>query len=127
MTNNQRRITNVAVGVNSNDAVTVQQLQQAMISSANDIGYLDKKIDALDDRVDDLGALSSAFSALVPNARTGGNTQISLGLGQYSGASAMAAGVFHYVSDNVLLNAGVSSSFNRNRAAGRAGVTFGFW
>jgi autotransporter adhesin len=123
---NQRRITNVADGVNANDAVTVQQMQQFATSSSEEIGRLDKRIDDVNNQVDEVGALASAFSALVPNSRTTGNTQISLGLANYSGADAMAAGLFHYVSNNVLVNAGVSTSFSSGETATRAGVTFGF-
>ena len=118
-TTNQRRITNVANGIHATDAVNVQQLQQAM-------GTLNSDIDKLDDRVDDVGSLASAFSALVPNNRVSGNTQISVGMGHYSGSNAMAAGVFHYVSDKVLVNAAISSTFESTGTAGRAGVTFSF-
>ena len=78
------------------------------------------------DKINQVGAMSAAFSALVPNDRVAGNTQISLGYGYYDSESALAAGVFHYVSDNVLLNAGVSGSVNGGSLSGRAGVTFGF-
>lgn len=87
---------------------------------------LHERIDSVESRLDDVGALAVAFSALVPNSRGAGNTQISLGLGNYASANALAAGMFHYVSNNVLLNAGLSTSFNRNGTAVRAGVTFGW-
>ena len=87
---------------------------------------LQVRLDSVESRLDDVGALASAFSALVPNARATGNTQISLGLGNYAGATALAGGVFHYVSNNVLLNAGVSSSFKQQGTAARAGITIGW-
>jgi len=123
---NQRRVTNVADGVDANDAVTVQQLQQSISLMEESTSYLEGKIDSLDERLDDVGAVSAAFSAMVPNYRAAGDTQLSLGLGNYSGSNALAAGVFHYVNDNILLNAGVSSSFNSDGTASRAGITIGF-
>jgi len=65
------------------------------------------------------------MSALVPNARSDKDTQLSLGLGAYKGETAFAAGAFHYVDDDVLLNAAVSYSKEAGTAA-RAGITWGF-
>ena len=102
----KRRITNIADGIGDFDAVNMRQF--------ND----------LSDRVDELGAMSAAFSALVPNARAPGNTQLSVGVGGYESELGVAAGLFHYVNDRVLVNAGVSST--GNETSGRAGVTFGW-
>jgi autotransporter adhesin len=69
--------------------------------------------------------MTSAMSALVPNGRSAKNTQVSLGLGTYEGESAFAIGAFHYVDDDILLNAAVSHSPEAGTAA-RAGITWGF-
>lgn len=95
----QRRITNVADGVNPRDAVNRRQL-------------------------DGVGALASAFSALIANARSSGDTQVSLGVGACKGSTAFAGGVYHYLSRNVLINPGVSVAPRQGDLAGRAGVTF---
>ena len=87
---------------------------------------LDSRIDDLESTLDDVGALTSAFSALVPNARAKGDTQVSLGLGNYSSSNALAAGLFHYLNNNILLNAGFSTAFDRNETASRAGITVGW-
>jgi len=87
---------------------------------------LQGRIATLESRLNDAGALAAAFSALVPNARATNNTQVSLGVGNYGGSNALAAGMFHYVGHNVLLNAGVSTAFNNHGTAVRAGVTFGW-
>ena len=92
----------------------------------NKISNVEDDLDDLEDRVDAVGAFSAAFSALVPNDRVAGNTQFSLGLGTYSGETAIAAGLFHYFGDNILVNAGVSSAIDEGETAGRAGITFGF-
>ena len=46
-------------------------------------------------------------------------------MSQYRGATAVAAGAFHYMNNNVLLNAGAAFSEGGERSV-RAGVTFGF-
>ncbi len=125
-TGNERRVTNVDAAINETDAVNLGQLQAAEALLQEDVSRLNGKVGRLEDRLDNVGALTSAFSALVPNARAAGNTQLSLGVGNYSGANALAAGVFHHVSDNVLVNMGVSSAFESNSTASRAGVTFGW-
>ncbi|MBQ3034453.1 MAG: YadA C-terminal domain-containing protein, partial [Alphaproteobacteria bacterium] len=64
-------------------------------------------------------------SALVPNARANGNTQISIGTGYYRGTTGFAVGGFHYLNDDVLLNAGAAYAGNGS-ATFKSGVTFGF-
>ena len=125
-TGNERRITNVADGVNANDVATVGQLQEIEQNLQQDFSGVNQKIGRLEQRLDQIGAMASAFSALVPNHRDSSKTQISLGVGHYSGANAMAAGLFHSPSDRVLINTGISTSFDRNTTAGRAGITFGW-
>ncbi len=119
---NQRRITNVAAGVSGNDAAIVAQLQAFVANS--DISNLLKRLDGIDERADDVGALTTAFSALIPNSHSQSRTQVSLGLGHYSGSNAVAAGVFHYLSDSVILNAGISSAFNSNATAVQTGLAW---
>lgn len=125
-TGNERRITNVADAVNATDAVTLGQLQAVEAGMQGNFNSLNRDIKRVEQRLDQVGAMVSAFSALVPNPHDDSKTQISLGIGHYSGANAMAAGVFHYPSDNILVNSGVSTSFDTNTTAGRAGITFGW-
>ena len=40
-----------------------------------------------------------AVAQLSPNPRAKGNSSLSIGIGTYSGASAVAAGLFHHVND----------------------------
>jgi hypothetical protein len=98
------------------------------LSSA--VRSLDRNIYRIDREVSDLKhdfrsgmASMAAMTALVPNARSQGDTSLSLGTGAYQGHTAMAIGGFHYINDNILLNAGVSWS-NTSDAAYRIGVTY---
>ena len=70
-------------------------------------------------------ASMAAMSALVPNSRSTGKTSLSLGTGAYGGHGAVAVGGFHYITDNLMLNAGVSWS-DSSDAAYRMGVTYSF-
>ena len=70
-------------------------------------------------------ASTAALTALVPNARADNNTQLSMGTGVYRDRAGFALGAFHYVNDNVLLNAGVSYGGTKS-VIGKAGVTFGW-
>lgn len=122
---NERRITHVAAGVRPTDAVNLAQLYQLDAQTSRQIDGLDRRLDGLEQRLDQVGALASAFSAMVPNARDDSRNQLSVGMGYYSGASALALGTFHSPSDNLLINTGVSTAFDRNATAARLGLTFG--
>jgi len=62
---------------------------------------------------------------MVPNPRTNGDTQVSVGLGNYGGETAVSVGAFHYFNEDVLINAGLSYSTEGGTAT-RAGITWGF-
>ena len=70
-------------------------------------------------------ASMAALSALVPNARSAGDTQVSVGTGYFRGKTGFALGAFHHVNDNVLLNAGAAYG-GSNSTTLKGGVTFGF-
>ncbi|MBP5352932.1 MAG: YadA-like family protein, partial [Alphaproteobacteria bacterium] len=67
-------------------------------------------------------ASAAALSALQPNARATGNTQLAIGTGAYKGHGAMAIGGFHWFTDNLLFNAGVA--YDNREATYRMGVTY---
>ncbi|MDR1697160.1 MAG: YadA-like family protein [Rickettsiales bacterium] len=97
------------------------------VATMDQIDRLDNSMNELTDEVRTGLASVNAMSALVPNARSSGDTQVSFGTGGYRDAVGVAAGVFHYVSDGTLLNAGVSYGTGKTAEVGwRAGVTFGF-
>ena len=91
---------------------------------------LDTNLRRVENKVNDLRhdfksgmASMAAMTALVPNSRASGNTSLSLGTGAYDGHTAMAVGGFHYLTDNILLNAGVAWG-NTNDATYRMGITW---
>ena len=102
-----------------------KQMNQMASNITESISDLNNKVNKLDKKVKSGFASSAALSSLVPNARAAGNTQVSASTGYYDGKVGGAVGVFHYVNDNVLVNAGVSYAGDESLMA-RAGVTFGF-
>jgi len=96
------------------------------------VKVLDHNMERIDDDLKDLHhqhrsgmASMAAMSALVPNARSTGNTSISLGTGAYQGHTAVAFGGFHYLTDNLLLNAGAAWG-NSEDVVYRVGITYSF-
>ena len=113
----------------ASDTVTVAD---SMMALDNNLGRVENKVDALDKRVNKMHhemksgfASLAAMSALVPNARVAGDTQIAVGTGYYRGTTGFAVGAFHHLNDSVLLNAGASYAGN-GAAVFKGGVTFGF-
>jgi autotransporter adhesin len=112
----ERRITNVADGINDSDAATVGQLTafqgdigglEDRISGVEDrvSGLDDRRVDKLSERTDKIGAISAAFSAVEPNPRAVGNSQLSVGIGHYNGTVAVAAGYSYSFNKHPSVNA----------------------
>lgn len=142
-TGSERRITNVADGVDATDAVNLRQLQtyqmdiEAYIDSAglsDDIdeisarqNRIDRKMSRLSTDIKQSAATSAAFSAVQANPKAEGTTQFSLGLGYYGGEGAAAAGLYQYlVDDQLMLNVGAAVPMDGGGVASRAGVTVGW-
>jgi len=88
----------------------MRQLQAVGHSLQSDISRIDTRLDAMDDQLNDLGAMSMAISQLTPNPRAVGNTHLSLGVGNYEDSSAIAAGLFHHINDNLFVRASITST-----------------
>ena len=94
------------------------------------VGTLDQNLNRVEHKVNNLRhdfeagmASMAAMTALVPNPRASGDTSLSIGTGAYEGHTAMAIGGFHYITDNIMLNAGAAWG-NTNDVAYRLGVTW---
>ncbi|WP_455611323.1 YadA-like family protein [Cloacibacillus porcorum] len=97
----------------SSDAVTGDQLWNAY-----------RRIDTIDERVQVVGAHAAALSALHPVPYNPYEpTTFSAGFGMYRNEQSVAVGVFHYVRENVLVNAGLSLNSDGD-TMGRAGISF---
>ncbi|OOR98530.1 hypothetical protein B0187_08135, partial [Haemophilus paracuniculus] len=86
-----KRITNVAPGVNATDAVNVSQLKGAVTNINNRMGKMDKRLRA--------GIAGSAAIGNLPQVHTDGKSQIAAGVASYRGQNAVAVG-YSRLSDN---------------------------
>ncbi len=100
-------------------------LSSAVSSLDSNLSRVEDEMNKMDHEMRSGFASLAALSALVPNARSAGDTQLSLGTGYYRGTTGFAVGAFHHLNDNVLLNAGAAYAGNGS-ATFRSGVTFGF-
>ena len=103
------------------------------VAGSNDLSSavrsLDSNLYRVDQEVHDVRrelnrgmASMAAMSALVPNPKAHGNTQLAIGTGAYSGHTAMAIGGFHNITDNIMLNAGAAWG-NSSDVSARLGLT----
>ena len=97
----------------STDAVNGDQLWNAY-----------RRIDTINERVQIVGAHAAALGALHPVPYNPYEpTTFSAGFGMYRNERSVAIGVFHYVRENVLVNAGFSLNSDGD-TMGRAGISF---
>lgn len=104
---NERRITNVAPGVNPTDAVNVQQLQgvQQGINSVARRAYS--------------GVAGAVALSMIPDVDAGKTIAVGVGEGNYQGYSAAALGMTARIGNNIKVRAGAStSSAGTTRGAG---------
>lgn len=107
-----------------NNIQQIPQIQERVSGMQSSINYLDKRIDNLDSRLEQGLATVTALTALHPNPRHNGKTQIAIGTGMYADNVAGAIGIFHYLNDRVMLNAGAAYGGNTSWA-GNVGITIG--
>ena len=107
-------LSNGGVYRGSTDAVNGDQLWNAY-----------RRISDLDGDIQAVGAHAAAISALHPVPYNPYEpTTISAGIGFYRNEQSIAVGVFHYVRENVLVNAGVSLNTSGRDSMARAGISF---
>ena len=89
------------------------------------VNNLQSQVNRLDNKIESGLATVTALTALHPNPRHQGKTQISIGTGMYADNVAGAVGVFHYLNNKVMLSAGASYGGDKS-FAGNVGITIGF-
>jgi autotransporter adhesin len=122
----QRRLVNIADGINPHDAVNMRQFTDFENTISGRFGGLQTQIDTVSDRLDRLGAMSAAINQVQTHPPPNNNNQLALGLGVYRDHSALALG---YGYTCRLTARGMRASFalsdNGDIMAG-AGVVFGW-
>jgi len=121
-----KTITNVARGINANDAVTVGQLNDVRTAMANgDAATLNRANAYTDSRVSETTAQNAALAALHPlDFNKHDKFQIATGVGNYKNKTSVALGAFYQPNENTLLSLGATLGSHRNVV--NAGATFRF-
>lgn len=119
-------ISNVARGINANDAVTVGQLNDVRTAMANgDAATLNRANAYTDSRVSETTAQNAALAALHPlDFNKHDKFQVATGVGNYKNKTAVALGAFYQPNENTLLSLGATLGAHRNVV--NAGATFRF-
>lgn len=128
---NERRITNVAPGVDGTDAVNVDQLNAVAVGGAAPIvEQLAGRMGSLESRLDEVTSNSyrgiagvAAMAVAMPTAP--GRTAVNMGVGYYEGYSAVGGSVT-YLSASGRYNVSGGLSYSGGKSVGRIGVGFQF-
>ena len=121
-----KTITNVARGINANDAATVGQLNDVRTAMANgDAATLNRANAYTDSRVSETTAQNAALASLHPlGFNKHDKFQIATGVGNYKNKTSVALGMFYQPNENILLSLGSTLGAHRNVV--NAGATFRF-
>ncbi|MEA5114353.1 MAG: YadA-like family protein [Geobacteraceae bacterium] len=124
-TGNERRITNVAAGVNPTDAVNMSQIQNLSMNALSEANaYTDRRISNLSREAHRGIAGAIAMSrAMVPLSP--GESGIAMGFGTSSGQTAVAVSLQHFTSNNIHLNLASSYTSGNIQVGGGIGYKFG--
>ena len=120
LTEEERTVLKEVPGIQQKVTNTQNQVN-SMQGQVNNLGH---KINNVERRMEQGLATVTALTALHPNPRHKGKTQISVGSGMYADNVAGAIGVFHYLNDRVILNAGAAYGGDTSWA-GNVGITIG--
>ena len=119
-------ISNVARGINANDAVTVGQLNDVRAAMSNgDAATLNRANAYTDARVSETTTQNAALAALHPlDFNKHDKFQIATGVGNYKNKTAVALGAFYQPNENTMFSVGATLGAHRNVV--NAGATFRF-
>ena len=116
-------IHNVGDGVEATDAINKGQFDRTVNAIGTGMNQMSNRISKLDTRVDRVGAGAAALAALHPlEYNADEKWEISAGVGNYRGASAVAVGAFYRPNGNTLVSLGTSYGGGENMV--NAGVTW---
>lgn len=119
---NQVQDNRVQIKNNTQNINAIKNDVSQLNSRVNDI---QAQVDKLDNKLEKGLATVTALTALHPNPRHNGRTQISVGAGMYADNVAGAIGIFHWLTDRIMLSAGASYGGD-DSFAGNVGITIGF-
>ena len=131
----KQKITNVADGKADSDAVNVKQLNEVKKEVKENTKEMTKKLYHLGEEIDGvrseargIGALSASLAALHPMQYDKAKpNQVMAGVGTYRDKQAVAVGMTHYFTENLMMTVGVSLAETSNtKAMANVGLTWKF-
>ena len=124
-----KKITNVAAGTETTDAVNYGQLKDVeskVDSNTQNINYLNGRVGELGDRINKVGAGAAALAALHPlDYDPEDKWDFAAGVGNYRNATAAAVGLFYRPNERTMFNLGWTMGDNRNMVNGGFSLKFG--
>lgn len=124
-----KKITNVAAGTETTDAVNYGQLkgvESKVDSNTQNINYLNGRVGELGDRINKVGAGAAALAALHPlDYDPEDKWDFAAGVGNYRNATAAAVGLFYRPNERAMFNLGWTMGDNRNMVNGGFSLKFG--
>lgn len=124
-----KKITNVAAGTETTDAVNYGQLKDVeskVDSNTQNINYLNGRVGELSDRINKVGAGAAALAALHPlDYDPEDKWDFAAGVGNYRNATAAAVGLFYRPNERTMFNLGWTMGDNRNMVNGGFSLKFG--
>lgn len=124
-----KKITNVAAGTETTDAVNYGQLKDVeskVDSNTQNINYLNGRVGELGDRINKVGAGAAALAALHPlDYEPEDKWDFAAGVGNYRNATAAAVGLFYRPNERTMFNLGWTMGDNRNMVNGGFSLKFG--
>lgn len=124
-----KKITNVAAGTETTDAVNYGQLKDVeskVDSNTQNINYLNGRVGELGDRINKVGAGAAALAALHPlDYDSEDKWDFAAGVGNYRNATAAAVGLFYRPNERTMFNLGWTMGDNRNMVNGGFSLKFG--
>ena len=124
-----KKMTNVADGTESSDAVNYGQLKNVenkVDQNTQNINYLNGRVGELGTRINKVGAGAAALAALHPlDFDPEDKWDFAAGVGNYRNATAAAVGLFYRPNERTMFNLGWTMGDNRNMVNGGFSVKFG--
>jgi autotransporter adhesin len=117
---------NVAAGVAASDAATVGQINQMGAAIDSRLAQDEKEISKAKTLARGAGAIAMATASLRYDDRVGRGS-VGFGLGNYSGATALAAGLNYNVTQALRVNANTAYVPNTRNVGFGLGATYTFW
>ncbi|WP_302173628.1 YadA-like family protein [Megasphaera elsdenii] len=121
-----KKITNVAAGTATTDAVNYGQLkgvESKVDSNTQNIYHMDNRISNLDNRVNKVGAGAAALAALHPlDFNPDDKWDFAVGYGNYRNANSVALGAFYRPNEDTMFSLG--TNFGNGENMFNAGLSF---